>query len=296
MTTPRSQPALLRRIGARVRHLRGTRGWTLRDLASASGLSLRFVSQLEAGQANIAVGRLEAVARALGCGLSELVADERAAGPRAELERLLAGRAPEELERCLRAVRLVLGAAEPARPRLIALLGLRGAGKSTLGAAAAEALGLRFVELDDEVERAAGLSLPELFSLHGEAYYRRLVGQRLAMLVTAGEPCVVALPGGVVHDGEAMALLARHATTVWLKADPEDHMSRVLAQGDRRPMAESADAMAELRAILAAREPLYRQATLTLDTSRAGARSLENLLTKLAAAGWERRAEATRGA
>ncbi len=286
------RPDLLQRVGARVRALRHQRGWTLKELAAAAGLSVRFVSQLEGGQANIAIGRLDAVARALGADLAALVAEPTPPGdPRAELLRLLDGRTPDELRRCLRSLRLLLGVngdAGAPRPRIVALLGLRGAGKSSLGAAAAAALGLPFVELDDDVERAAGLSLAELFGLHGEPYYRRLVGQCLAERIMGDEPCLVALPGGVVHDAEAFALLRDHATTVWLRADPADHMHRVLAQGDRRPlaMAQSSDAMAELRSILAAREPLYRQADETVDTSAAGEGALDALLEALERRGW----------
>jgi XRE family aerobic/anaerobic benzoate catabolism transcriptional regulator len=231
-----------------VRALRGERGLTLRELAARSGLSVRFASQLDKGQANISIERLEQVASALGVTVASLVADSSPA-------------------------------------RVIAMLGLRGAGKSTLGARLAERLGMPFVELDERIEQAAGLSLTEVFSLHGESYYRRLEGQCLRELFDSGESCVVALPGGVVHNEEAFRLLQREATTVWLRAHPRDHMDRVLAQGDRRPMAQSRDAMAELRAILAAREPLYREAELSVDTSLHGEGSLDVLAASLAKAG-----------
>ena len=233
-----------------MRRARTALGMTLRELAEASGLSLRFVSQLEAGEANIAVGRLAAVAAALGLPLSELVAED-------------------------------------ARPQAIALLGLRGAGKSTAGPRVARALGLEFVELDEKIEEAAGLKLSELFALHGEAYYRRLEGRALAELLADGKARVIALPGGVVNNEEAWALARRHCTTVWLRADPEDHMDRVLLQGDRRPMADRPNAMAELRAILAAREPLYAEADLTVDTSPADRAAVAKaVLAALAGRGW----------
>ena len=208
---------------------------TMRELAERAGLSLRFVSQLEAGEANIAIGRLAAVAAALGVSLADLVAEE--------------------------------GASERAQ-RDVALLGLRGAGKSTIGPKVAAALGVPFVELDERIEEAAGLRVAEIFSLHGESYYRRLERECLERLLSDGSPSVIALSGGIVNNEEAFALARRRCMTVWLKAKPDDHMRRVLEQGDRRPVANRTDAMAELRAILASREPLYDLADLAVDTSR----------------------------
>ena len=163
-TLPKSNE-IIARVGANVRRLRLQRGWTLRGLAERSGLSPRFVSQLEAGQGNIAIGRLAGVADAYGVSLEQLVAAEPE-GPRARLASLLAGRSEAELARCVDAVERTL----TRTPRFVALLGLRGAGKSTLGGQAATKLGLPFVELDERIEAAAGLSLGELFALHGEPY------------------------------------------------------------------------------------------------------------------------------
>lgn len=248
---------LLERIGRRVRSLRSARGLTAKETAGRAGLSPRFYSDLEGGKANIAVGRLAAVARALEVPLEVLVAE----------------REPVET-------------GGPSRTA-VALLGLRGAGKSTLGRRCATELGLDFVELDDLIERAAGMSLPELFALHGEPYYRRLTLQSLSSLLATGRPCVIALPGGIVQDEEALALIRRRCTTVWLKARPQDHMDRVVGQGDERPMAGRRDAMAELRAILAAREPLYRQADLVIDTSgREPERVTNELVRALGGVGW----------
>lgn len=275
-------PELKARVGARVRARRGELGLTRQVLADRSGLSLRFVAQLEKGEANISIGKLEGVGRALGVSLSRLVADNTE--PQSRIHELLADRSPAELERCYRVLQLTLGESQR---HAIALLGLRGAGKSTLGVEAARRLDVPFVELDTRIEDAAGLSLTEIFTLHGEGYYRRLEGGCVAELLSAGGPCVVALPGGIVHNEEAFRLVRRHTTTVWLKAAPEDHMARVLAQGDRRPMAQSQDAMAELRAILAAREPLYQQADWVVDTSAQGeAESLRLLMHELEEAGW----------
>lgn len=275
--------SLLARVGARVRALRRAQGWTLKRLAEAAGLSPRFISQLEAGQGNIAIGRLAGVARALGVDLEELVSGGRGR-ERLLLDGLLRGRSKRELRRAREAVEAALAE----RPLLIALLGMRGAGKSTLGAAAAKSLGLPFVELDDRIEAAAGLSLGELFALHGEPFVRRLEGKCLEELVSSGEPAVVALTGGVVANPDALRLLSRHALTIWLEATPEDHMQRVLDQGDERPMAESADAMSELRALLAAREPHYRTADLRLDTSALAGphEAVAALVEALGSAGW----------
>jgi XRE family transcriptional regulator, aerobic/anaerobic benzoate catabolism transcriptional regulator len=221
---------LLGRIGAAVRRARTERDMTLKELAAAADLSVRFVAQLEAGEANIAVGRLAAIAEALGVRLADLVDGTE-------------------------------------RKSAVALLGLRGAGKSTIGPRVATVLGLPFVELDERIEEEAGLGLAEIFALDG-AYYRRLESTCLAGLLADETPRVIALPGGIVHSEEAFDLALKHCTTIWVKARPEDHMKRVLKQGDRRPVANRPNAMAELRAILAARERLYARADITIDTSR----------------------------
>jgi XRE family aerobic/anaerobic benzoate catabolism transcriptional regulator len=206
-------------------------GWTLREMAERSGVSSRFLSDLEAGRGNISVARLADVARALDVPLASLM--------------------PSEED----------------QKRVVALVGLRGAGKSTVGNALAKHLGLRFVELDVLIEREANLSLAELFSLHGEAYYKRLAYEGLLKLVSQNEPLVAAIGGSVVTDPESWQLLKRRTHTVWLKATPADHWKRVLVQGDTRPMANRSSAMTELRSILAARAPLYAEAAQTIDTS-----------------------------
>ena len=283
---------LLNRLGGRVRRLRHARALTVKELAQRSGLSARFVTALESGRGNIAITRLDAVARALEVPLTDLVAEPEAAlrqgalgtdALRAQVERLLRTHAPEQLSRCFGCLTRQL---DPGARPLVALLGLRGAGKSTLGRRLAEALDVPFVELDERIEAAAGLSLAEVFAVHGEGYYRRLETQCLTELTVAGQPAVIALSGGVVNNEEALRVVRDHAVSVWLKASPEDHMARVLAQGDRRPMAGSTDAMAELRAILAAREPLYRQADVTVDTSALGEQSLTAVLEGLRGLGW----------
>jgi len=248
----RSTRKLLKVLSKRVREARALRGETARQVAEGAGLSLRFYSQLEAGEANIAIGRLAAVADALQLSLSELLAESDAPAPRA-----------------------------------IALIGLRGSGKSTVGPLLAAHFGLEFVELDRRVESEAGLSLSEIFELHGESYYRRLESQCVSALLEADRPVVVALSGGIVSNVDAYQQLLRACTTVWLRARPEDHMQRVVDQGDHRPMQDRENAMAELRAILAARSPLYSKADIQLDTS---ADSLDGVLdqldSRLAESGW----------
>jgi len=223
---------LLVELGRRVRARRTERGHSLRELSQRSGLSSRFLVEVEAGSGNISVKKLTALAHALDTTPAALLAEKRRG-------------------------------ATPA----IALLGLRGAGKSSIGRKLARRLHVPFVELDGRVEKAAGLTLSEIFALHGEDYYRRLEREALETLLAEDKPRVVATGGGIVHSPETWALLKRRTFTIWLKARPEDHWNRVVQQGDRRPMADHPQAMAELRRILAVREPLYAQAARTLDTA-----------------------------
>ncbi len=223
----------LETVGQAVRSHRERRGWSRRELASRSGVSERFLAQLEAGLGNISLRRFAEVAHSLGTTPSALLAPADA----------------------------------PSGQRPIALLGVRGAGKSTVGAALAKRLGLAFVEIDREIELAAGLPLGEVFALHGEAYYRRIEREVLTRLVAAPPGTILATGGSIVNDPTNYALLRSRCRTVWLRARAEDHWNRVVAQGDRRPMADSPHAFAELRALLAAREKLYARADHAIDTT-----------------------------
>ena len=227
----------LQPLGDAVRHARQAEGLTLRGLAERSGLSERFLSDLEHGKGNISIARLMEVGRALRVPLGQLVAPlDRHAAPR----------------------------------RGLALVGLRGAGKSSLGQAVAGALGRPVVELDERVEAEAGLPLSQIFEIHGEDYYRRLERRTLEAVLDAADDVVLATGGGIVTDPQSWGLLKARCRTVWLEARPEDHYQRVMDQGDLRPMKNRPSAMAELRALLAARAPLYAQADARIQTSVLG--------------------------
>src|SRR5215475_2941929 len=267
---PRS--ALLAAVGARVRSLRESQGLTQRTLAEKSGVSSRFLAQLEAGDGNISLERFDAVARALSTSPAALLdprasieGDDERHRQRAAVNELIDRRSSVELAE----VRRWLEARFARRVApTIALIGLRGAGKSTIGPKLAARLSLRFVELDAAIERAAGLTLSEIFQIHGESYYRRIERETLMGLLSDGDGMVVATGGSIVNDKETYKLLRRRAVTVWLKARPEDHWNRVIQQGDQRPMAQHPHAMSELRALLAARERLYAEAEHVIDTAR----------------------------
>lgn len=229
----KSASPLLRQLALSVRAWRARRDLTRRELAAASDLSLRFLADIENGTCNPSLRRIENLARALGI-------------PAASL----------------------LSAPPIPRHQRIALLGLRGAGKSTLGRALARHLHRPFVELDARIEVAAGLSLAEIFELHGEQYFRRTEREVLTRFLAEERAAVVATGGGLVMEPETFDMLRAGCLTVWLRADPADHYNRVLQQGDRRPMADNPHAMAELKTLLAQRAPLYRRANLKVDTSK----------------------------
>ncbi len=233
MATPATDDRLLDALGRRVRQKRLRDSLTLRQLADRAGLSTRFLMDVEAGRGNISVRRLAAIATALGTPLPEL----------------LASTAPDD-----------------SRP-IVALLGLRGAGKTSVGRRLARRLKVPFLELDTVIAERAGIALGEVFSLYGEEYYRRLERDVLSDLLATARPSVIAVGGGLVTNTDTFALLRRHAVTVWLRARPVDYWNRVVKQGDQRPMKEHPQAREALRDLVARRDPLYRQADITVDTA-----------------------------
>jgi len=245
MTT--SEPLLLE-LGARVRALREGAGVSRQSLAERSGLSLRFLAGVEGGSSNISVLNLAALARALGTTPVRLLG-----GVEGRAERTESSARPSD---------------PFASPPRIGLLGARGAGKSSVGKKLARRLRVRFVELDSWIEEAAGLSLSEIFSVHGEGYYRRLEREALEKVLAQEGGVVIAAGGSLVTAHGTYTRLREAATTVWLRADAKDHWHRVLEQGDRRPMAQNPNAMNELRALLAARAPLYSEAAHIVDTRK----------------------------
>ena len=253
-------------LGQRVRRLRQERSWSVLALATGAGLSSRYVTEVEAGRANPSLKALDQLAEAFGLSLLELMPKARTQGPRASIERVLERRTFDELESIARELELRF---ERRRRRVIALLGVRGAGKTLIGKQLAQRLELPFVELDELVAERAGLPIADLFSLYGEAYYRQIEQTCLTQILAADKPLVLATGGGVVEHLESYDLLLRCAVTVWLSASAETLWARVVAQGDERPMAGRETALAQLRLLLTRREPLYRKAQLQVGTESA---------------------------
>lgn len=279
-----SEAEYLRRLGVRVRETRTRRGMTRRILARDSGISERYLAQLEGGQGNISIVLLRQVAHAMGVPLVDLVREEPDRGvEHAMLLHLLDRLSPKELARARRILSEQLRPAASDRRSLVALIGLRGAGKSTLGRLAAERLGVPFVELDREVERETGLSMGEVFQLYGQAGYRRAERRCLEHVAERHDRAVITTGGSIVSEPATFDALLATCFTVWVKASPEEHMARVVAQGDMRPMADNAEAMEDLRRILALREPLYAKADAVVDTTgRSVGESLAELMGVLA--------------
>tara|TARA_R110002020_G_scaffold370688_2_gene582300 strand:- start:3916 stop:4758 length:843 start_codon:yes stop_codon:yes gene_type:complete len=276
----------MRRVGARVRAARTEKGVPRRALSEASGVSARYLAQLEAGQGNISIALLERVAVALDQRLEWLIAGEpHLPGEATRIADLYRAASAEVQAQVLEL--LAPGEVPDARRNRICLVGLRGAGKSTLGELAGDALGLPFVELNKEIEDQSGMPVAEVMALYGQEGYRKLEAQAVTRMVETHDALVLAVAGGIVSDPEAYAQLLAHFHTVWVRTSPDEHMSRVRAQGDERPMAGNPEAMEQLRSILTEREELYARAEAHLDTSgKTTEQSLEDLLCLIEARGF----------
>jgi XRE family aerobic/anaerobic benzoate catabolism transcriptional regulator len=234
LTSAQQESAYLAQLGERVRAWRNGHGMTRKALAAASGVSERYLAQLEAGQGNISVLLLRKLAHAMHVSVESLVRE---------------------------------GAEQDPARRRIALLGLRGAGKSSLGEKLAASLGVPFIELDSEVEREAGTKLGEVFSMYGQEAFRRFERRALERILRTHDAAVIAAGGSLVTDPDTYRLLLDNCHTVWLKARPEEHMNRVIAQGDMRPFKGRSAALDEIRKLLADRDRLYSRAAATVDTT-----------------------------
>ncbi len=260
-------------LGERTRALRARRGLTRKGLARAAEVSERHLANVEMGVGNASVQFLRLLAQALNCSLAELVGDETASSPEwLMIREILRGRNDAELVQARSALASMFGAPanQAARRQRIALIGLRGAGKSTLGRALAEGWKMPFVELNRGVEALAGCTLSEIHSLYGPAAYRRYEKRALEDTIRRYPRAVIATPGGIVSDPATFNILLAHCYTVWVRATPEEHMGRVLAQGDTRPMAGNTgnvEAMNDLRRILDSRAAFYSKADAVFDTS-----------------------------
>jgi XRE family transcriptional regulator, aerobic/anaerobic benzoate catabolism transcriptional regulator len=255
-------------LGKRVRQARSRRGMTRKMVAREADVSERHLAQLEAGEGNVSIVLLRRIAAALNVSLVELFAPEiEQPLEKQVIQRFLERLPAHRLEEVVFRLKRDFGEEESARRMRIALIGLRGAGKSTLGSRLARETNAPFIELDHEIEKDTGMPLAEIFSLYGQSGYRAIEKRTLERVLREHDRAVLSVGGGVVSENETYDYLLSHCYTIWIKAQPEEHMSRVIAQGDFRVMAGSDQAMEDLRRILEAREPLYRKADMFLDTS-----------------------------
>jgi XRE family transcriptional regulator, aerobic/anaerobic benzoate catabolism transcriptional regulator len=255
-------------LGKRVRELRNRRGMTRKSAARDANVSERHLAQLESGEGNISVVLLKRIAVALHVSLAELFApDVEETAEKLLIQRFLARLPAHHVENVVTSLMRNFAPLENVRRNRIALIGLRGAGKSTLGGKLAHAMDIPFIELDQEIEKEAGMPLAEIFSLYGQSGYRTIEKRTLQRVLLENDRAILSIGGGVVSEKETFNLLLSGCYTVWIKAHPEEHMSRVIAQGDLRAIAAGERAMEGLRRILEAREPLYRKADMHLDTS-----------------------------
>ncbi len=269
--------ALMIRVGERVRKARERKGIPRRVLSDMSGVSPRYLAQLEAGDGNISIGLLQRVAIALDHRIEWLISEEDPWTSEAlrimDLYRVASADVRKRVMQMLNPE-----PDEAMRAHRVCLIGLRGAGKSTLGAMAGKALGIPFVELNREIEEQAGMPVNEVLALYGQEGYRKLEAQAIGRVVATHESMILAVAGGIVAEPDTYKMLLSRFHTVWVKAAPREHMMRVLAQGDTRPMSGNPEAMEQLKSILVSREPLYERALAQLDTS---GKSIETSLAEL---------------
>jgi len=263
------EAGFLEQLGRRVRTMRALRGMSRKVLAKVSGISERYIAQLESGKGNVSIVLLRRVSNAMGAHLEDLIPASDPSPDWPVIRDLLRKATPAQLAQA-RDVLAGAGDGASAQRRSfagIALIGLRGAGKSTLGRMLAKKIGWSFVELNKEIEAQNGLSVAEIIALYGQEGFRRLEQAALGQLLARNELMVLATGGGLVSEPLTFDLILSSFYTIWLKAEPEEHMARVRRQGDLRPMADDRSAMAELRTILLSREPLYARASAVVDTA-----------------------------
>ena len=264
---PDSETGFLEQLGQRVRTMRALRGMSRKVLAKVSGISERYIAQLESGKGNVSIVLLRRVSNAIGAHLEDIIPASEPSPDWAVIRDLLRKATPTQIAQ---AKDVLAGQGVAAQRRTfagIALIGLRGAGKSTLGEMLAKKIGWDFVELNKEIEAQNGLSVAEIIALYGQEGFRRMEQAALEQLLARKELMVLATGGGIVSEPLSFELILSSFYTIWVKAEPEEHMARVRRQGDLRPMADDRSAMAELRSILKSREPLYARASAVVDTS-----------------------------
>src|SRR6201995_3546815 len=265
---PDPEAGFLEQLGQRVRTMRALRGMSRKVLAKVSGISERYIAQLESGKGNVSIVLLRRVSNAMAAHLEDLIPSAEPTADWAVLRDLLRKATPQQIAQ---AKDVLAGGGTAAQRQMsfagIALIGLRGAGKSTLGKMLAKKIGWSFVELNKEIEQQNGLSVAEIIALYGQEGFRRMEQAALGQLLARKELMVLATGGGIVSEPLTFDLILSPFYTIWVKADPEEHMARVRGQGDLRPMADHRSAMAELRTILLSREPLYARASAVVDTA-----------------------------
>jgi XRE family transcriptional regulator, aerobic/anaerobic benzoate catabolism transcriptional regulator len=265
--TPDPETGFLEQLGQRVRTMRALRGMSRKVLAKVSGISERYIAQLESGKGNVSIVLLRRVSNAMGAHLEDLIPASEPSPDWPVIRDLVRKATPNQIAQ---AKDILAGNSASAQRNAfagIALIGLRGAGKSTLGKMLAKKIGWSFVELNKEIEAQNGLSVAEIIALYGQEGFHRMEQSALAQLLARKELMVLATGGGIVSEPVTFDLILSSFYTVWLKAEPEEHMARVRRQGDLRPMADDRSAMAELRTILLSREPLYARASAVVDTA-----------------------------